>query len=159
MSSDRTGLLARFRNRFAPPADDHVHGEGCSPATGTALEGHDTVEDHHTVIDDLDDTTFDSGTEGGWTVVDFWASWCRPCTTFHPLFVDAADHHTGPVRFARIDVEAAPKTASMVGVQSIPTVVLFDLAGNEVDRLTGVPPSADLQRLIERGAKASKATA
>ncbi len=154
MSSDRTGLLARVRNRFAATdAAGHVHGEGCSHGTEP------TVEAHHAPIEDLDDATFDAGTEGGWTVVDFWASWCRPCTTFHPLFVHAADHHTGPVRFARIDVEAAPRTASMVGVQSIPTVVLFDPDGNEVERLTGVPPMADLQRLIARGAKASKASA
>ncbi len=153
MSSDRAGLLARVRSRFAAPdASDHVHGEACSHRTESP------VAEAHTPIDDLDDTTFDAGTEGGWTVVDFWASWCGPCTTFHPLFVHAADHHTGPVRFARIDVEAAPKSASMVGVQSIPTVVLFDPDGNEVERVTGVPPVAELQRLIERGAEAAKAS-
>jgi thioredoxin len=114
-----------------------------------ALDHH---HDHHTPIADLDDGTFDAGTEGGWTVVDFWASWCGPCQTFHPLFVHAADHNEGKVRFARVDVEAAPRTSAMVGIQSIPTVVLFDPDGNEVERITGVPPMSELQRLIERGA-------
>lgn len=154
MGSDRTGFFARVRNRFSgPDTTEHVHGDACAHGTEP------TAEEHHTAIDDLDDATFDAGTEGGWTVVDFWASWCRPCTTFHPQFVHAADQHAGPVRFARIDVEAASQTASMVGVQSIPTVVLFDPEGNEVERLTGVPPMAELQRLIERGTKAAKASA
>ena len=147
MTDQPDGLLARFRNRLTTSRrDDHVHGAGCTHDVAAAPS-------QHTPIADLDDRTFDDGTEGGWTVVDFWASWCRPCTTFHPLFVHAADHHSGPVRFARIDVEAAPRTASMVGVQAIPTVVLFDPDGNEVERLTGVPPMAELQRLIDRGAK------
>jgi thioredoxin len=152
MAHDRTGLFARFRNRSSEPeAPDHVVGDDGAP-------GGDRAPDvASTPIVDLDDATFDAGTEDGWTVVDFWASWCRPCTTFHPMFVHAADHHDGPVRFARVDVEAAPRAASMVGVQSIPTVVLFDPGGNEVERLTGVPPMAELQRLIERGARASEA--
>ena len=38
----------------------------------------------------------------------------------------------------------------MVGIQSIPTVALFDIDGNEVERLTGVPSRNDLNRLIDR---------
>lgn len=152
MSSDRNGLLARFRNRFstADTAD--------RPQTEERfIEAEAEADPPHRQIDDLDDATFEDATEGGWTVVDFWASWCGPCTMFHPQFVHAADHHTGAVRFARIEVDAAPRTASMVGVQSIPTVVLFDPGGNEVERLTGVPSPAELQRLIARGGATSDA--
>ena len=110
------------------------------------------AEPTHVEIVELDDVSFDKGTEGGATVVDFWAAWCRPCTVFHPLFQHAADTHDGPVRFARCDVEGSPRTASMVGIQSIPTVALFDVDGNEVERLSGVPSRKELERLIDRGA-------
>lgn len=138
-----------------------------SEATGEA--GTDTVEDGgpkggdqstgsapseeatHVEIIELDDASFDKGTEGGATIVDFWAAWCRPCTMFHPIFQRAADNHDGSVRFARCDIEASPRTAGMVGIQSIPTVALFDVDGNEVERLSGVPSPRDLDRLIARG--------
>lgn len=109
----------------------------------------------HVEIVELDDASFDIGTEGGATIVDFWAAWCRPCTMFHPVFQHAADTHEGPVRFARCDIEASPRTSAMVGIQSIPTVALFDVDGNEVERLSGVPSRPDLDRLIARAAELS----
>lgn len=107
---------------------------------------------------DLDDRSFDAGTEGGATLVDFWAAWCQPCTMFHPIFQHAANDHDGPVRFARVDVEANQRTAAMVGIQSIPTVALFDVDGNEVERISGVPSRNDLDRLIARGATLTDVT-
>lgn len=107
---------------------------------------------------DLDDRSFDTGTEGGATVVDFWAAWCQPCTMFHPIFQHAANDHDGPVRFARVDVEANPQIAALVGIQSIPTVALFDVDGSEVERISGVPSRNDLDRLIARGTALAEAT-
>ncbi|MEO6627078.1 MAG: thioredoxin domain-containing protein [Aquihabitans sp.] len=108
----------------------------------------ESAEPNHVEITELDDVSFDTGTEGGATIVDFWAAWCGPCTMFHPMFQHAADSHDGPVRFARCDIESSPRTAAMMGIQSIPTVALFDVDGNEVERLTGVPSGNDLSRLI-----------
>jgi thioredoxin len=98
---------------------------------------------------DLDDASFEAGTEGAWTVVDFWAPWCGPCKAFHPIFEQVA-HETPAVRFARCDVDANPKSASALGILSIPTLVLFDPDGNEADRIVGVPPRKELNRLLAR---------
>ncbi|MDZ7734598.1 MAG: thioredoxin family protein [Acidimicrobiia bacterium] len=96
---------------------------------------------------DLDDSSFEAGTEGGWTVLDLWAPWCGPCRAFHPVFEEVAASTDG-VRFARCDVDTSPRTAALLGVQTVPTVVLFDPAGNEVDRIVGVPPRRELDRLL-----------
>ena len=122
--------------------------DGSSTSADPDVTGTQVVT--HVEIVELDDASFDTGTEGGATLVDFWAAWCRPCTMFHPIFQHAADTHDGPVRFARCDIEASPRIASMVGIQSIPTVALFDVDGNEVERLSGVPSPRDLDQLIAR---------
>ena len=151
--SGRRGWLRRGRDGAGGGA---VSGEADGTEAGLAASGATdadaSVETTHVDITELDDISFDTGTEGGATIVDFWAAWCRPCTMFHPVYQRAADAHDGPVRFARCDIEASPRTAGMVGIQSIPTVALFDVDGNEVERLTGVPTPNDLARLIARAA-------
>ena len=147
------GWLRRGRHATdGPGGPDHtasadVVASGEQPNKPAASAERNPVE-----IIELDDISFDTGTEGGATIVDFWAAWCRPCTMFLPLFQHAADTHDGPVRFARCDIESSPHTAAMVGIQSIPTVALFDVDGNEVERLTGVPSRQDLDRLVARAA-------
>ena len=156
-SMNKAGGLGGWLRRDRDATDSAVGpGDAVSPGAGSSGEGAtDTdasVESTHVEITELDDLSFDKGTEGGATIVDFWAGWCRPCTMFLPLFQHAADTHDGPVRFARCDIESNPRTAAMVGIQSIPTVALFDIDGNEVERLTGVPSRNDLNRLIDRAA-------
>jgi hypothetical protein len=53
---------------------------------------------------------------------------------------------TGGIRFARCDVDTSPHTASVLNSLSIPTNVSFDPAGNEVERLVGVPPRRAITR-------------
>lgn len=105
----------------------------------------------------LDDDTFAAGVEGHWTLVDFWAPWCGPCRSFHPVFEDAAREHAGGLIFARCDVDSSPRTASSLQILSIPTVVLFDTHGNEAARVVGVPSHKVLERLVEQGSVATVA--
>lgn len=133
-SDRRPGLLERFRRRLEPPpvADPD---QALAGAPGP--------------VSDIDDASFEAATEGGWTVVDFWAPWCGPCKAFHPIFDQVARDDTTGIRFARCNVDANPQTSTMLNILSIPTVVLFDPLGNEVDRVVGVPPRKELTRLLQ----------
>jgi thioredoxin 1 len=141
----RPGLIGRLRRRLGSPLHDHGR-------------GHERSDDVASAIAVLEDASFEGDTAGAWTVVDFWAPWCGPCRAFHPVFEQVALETPG-VRFARCNVDDNPRSASAVGILSIPTVVLFDPDGNEVDRLVGVPARKDLALLLARASSSSGSVA
>ena len=57
-------------------------------------------------------------------LVDFWAEWCGPCKSMHPIFSRMAKKYKS-VRFARVNVDNAQDIAIRYGVQSIPTFIMF----------------------------------
>ena len=57
-------------------------------------------------------------------LVDFWAKWCGPCKSMHPIFTRMAKKYKR-VRFARVNVDDAQDIAIKYGVQSIPTFIMF----------------------------------
>ena len=57
-------------------------------------------------------------------LVDFWAEWCGPCKSMHPIFTRMAKKYKS-VRFARVYVDNAQDIAMRYGVQSIPTFIMF----------------------------------
>lgn len=64
--------------------------------------------------------------EGGKVVVDFTApSWCVPCMRFAPHYERAASE-LKDVKFLAVDVDTNPWAALDYGIQSVPTVMLFE---------------------------------
>ncbi len=75
------------------------------------------------------------GAEGP-VVVDFWATWCRPCRALDPLMEAFARHFADRLRVMRLDVDAAPQLAERYDVRAIPTLLFFE-DGRVTRRLTG----------------------
>jgi len=82
-------------------------------------------------------------------VVDVWAAWCGPCRIIAPVIDDLAASMAGRVRFAKLNLDENPATASRFGVRSIPTLLVFK-DGHEVDRIVGVQPKTEIARRVER---------
>ncbi len=76
-------------------------------------------------------------------LVDFWAPWCGPCRMMAPAMEQAAANLEPNVRVAKLNTEEARQTASMFGIQSIPTVILFK-NGMEAARQSGAMDAGTL---------------
>jgi len=82
-------------------------------------------------------------------LVDMWAPWCGPCRMIAPTLDELATEMAGRVRFAKLNVDENPTTASRFNVRSIPALLVF-VGGREVDRIVGVQPKSEIAGRLRR---------
>lgn len=80
------------------------------------------------------------------TITVFSASWCPPCQRYKPIV--AAFEESSGVPVTRIDIDESPEDMNNHAVKTVPTTVLQDEHGNELDRLVGVQTVDELYELI-----------
>jgi thioredoxin 1 len=61
---------------------------------------------------------------GGIVLVDCWATWCKACKPFTPIFERVAAKHSQHT-FGKLDTQAEDKLVTKLGVQHIPTLLLY----------------------------------
>ncbi len=105
---------------------------------------------------ELTEATFDTEVlkNSGPVVVDFYAPWCGPCKIVAPVLEQLAGKLSGPLKFAKLNVDDAPELAGRYGVRGVPTLMLFG-AGRVIDQAVGVDALKNLQTWIERAMAAS----
>ena len=97
------------------------------------------------------DATFPTEVEGSPlpVLLDLWAVWCGPCRMLEPVIEELASELAGRVRVAKLNIDENPKTAARYNVCSIPTLLVLK-GGQEVDRIVGVQPKAEIARRLQR---------
>ena len=81
-------------------------------------------------------------------LVDFYADWCQPCKMVSPAIARIAREYKGEILTVKIDVDKKQRVASVYGITSIPTIMMFD-NGKEVMRLQGAMPYEAMKREID----------
>lgn len=75
----------------------------------------------------------------------FSASWCGPCNAFKPTLLELEQD-----RLVYADIDQLPEIREDYNVMSVPTVILVDEDGKELERLVGAQPLSKLQDLLDR---------
>ncbi len=82
-------------------------------------------------------------------VIDVWAPWCGPCRAVAPALEQLAAERAGAVRIVKVNADDEPALSSRLGVQGIPTLVLYN-KGEEVSRQVGALPAAAIREWVDR---------
>lgn len=83
---------------------------------------------------------------GQLVLVDFYANWCGPCKTMHPVLQELKQRLGDQIRILKIDVDRYQNTAAQYRIQSVPTLMLFR-NGQTLWRQSGALP---LPALLEQ---------
>ena len=95
---------------------------------------------------------FDETIKKGVVLVDFWATWCRPCLMQGPIIDELADSLHGKVKIGKVDTDKNKALSTRFGIQYIPTTIIF-VDGVTVDKASGLQ---NKEVLLERLSKYMK---
>ena len=76
-------------------------------------------------------------------VVDFWATWCRPCRMLAPTVEEVSELMEGKAVVAKCNVDEVREVAMKYRIMSIPTLIYFK-NGEVVDKTVGVVSKEDI---------------
>ena len=88
-------------------------------------------------------------------LVDLWAPWCGPCRAVAPALEQLALERAGSVRVVKVNVDQSPEVSARLGVQGIPTMILF-AGGAEISRQVGALPASAIGRWVDEALAAIK---
>jgi len=103
----------------------------------------------------LTDEVFEKEVNGQgdkFVLVDFFATWCGPCSVLGPILEKLSGSFTDKVVFMKADVDDVPQNAQKFGVDKIPMVVLLK-NGKQVSNFVGLIPENSIKDWIENTIK------
>lgn len=114
-----------------------------------------------------------SALRGNVVVLDFWASWCRPCTVQAGILGDVLEHQPDSVVFVGVNTADNPtraresaeqqklpyvavldtgEVADAYGARSLPTLVVIDRSGRVVSASSRVMSASEVESAIAKAA-------
>lgn len=69
-------------------------------------------------------------------LIDFYATWCNPCTTLQPTIEEIASEYKN-LKVVKINVDECKELVSKYNIKALPTLIIIN-KGNEINRSTGI---------------------
>jgi thiol:disulfide interchange protein len=110
------------------------------------------------IENDLEAASAAAEEEGKPLLIDLYADWCGPCRTLSEQYFPSDELQPVLEHFVLvkidIDSESGGPVADRYGVSSIPTVIIAEADGTEIQRIVGITPTtaeyaAELQDIVD----------
>jgi thiol-disulfide isomerase/thioredoxin len=93
--------------------------------------------------------------EGNYTgniplIIEFYSKKCGPCKRLIYAYQSLAKEYQGKVLFYKINVLKEQEMAQKLGIQQLPTIILFSSKKEKPKAVIGAPSKSELQKLIEK---------
>jgi thioredoxin 1 len=83
----------------------------------------------------------------GITLVDFNASWCKPCRAQESIIKAIERDYHGKANVKTVNIDDYHEIAFKLGIQSIPTTIIYK-DGREINRFIGLQSAETLKRAL-----------
>jgi thioredoxin len=104
---------------------------------------------------DFKEKVFNYETEQEWkylgslpAIIDFYADWCGPCKMVAPILEELAAEYKDRLVIYKVNTDAEQELSAVFGIQSIPTLLFIDAAGEPMMQ-PGALPKHVLKQVIE----------
>jgi thioredoxin 1 len=101
----------------------------------------------HTSVITLNSDAFDATIKSGVTLVDIWATWCKPCRMEAPIVEDVNNEIGNRAKICKMDIDQNKDIANKYNIQYIPALIIFK-DGRIVKQFTGFTSKEDLLAAI-----------
>lgn len=79
-------------------------------------------------------------------LIDFWASWCGPCTMLSPIVAEIAKEHP-EIKVCKVNVDEEIELSNRYHVASIPMLLVMK-DGNVIGKSVGMRPKNQIVDMI-----------
>jgi thioredoxin 1 len=97
----------------------------------------------------LNSKTFDETIGSGVVLIDFWATWCKPCRTQAPVIEEIQKEMVSKIKVGKVDIDKCPDIADRYGIQSIPTMIIFK-DGKPAEQFVGITAKEKIKEAINK---------
>ena len=81
-------------------------------------------------------------------IVDFYATWCRPCKMVAPILEELAEEYGDSIVIYKVDTDRQQELAAAFGIRSIPSLLFIPVQG-QPQMVQGAMGKADFRKIID----------